>query len=61
MKDPNELSVLLFIGEGGTKPGDFQGPAGIYINQYDQIFVADQMNGRIQVLQYLGGDEAQKQ
>lgn len=56
-KGPDVLSVLLFIGEGGTKPGDFQGPAGIYINQYDQIFVADQMNGRIQVLQYLGGDE----
>jgi DNA-binding beta-propeller fold protein YncE len=61
VKDPNELSVLLFIGEGGTKPGDFQGPAGIYINQYDQIFVADQMNGRIQVFQFLGGDEEQKQ
>ena len=59
-KDPADLSVLLFIGEGGTKPGDFQGPAGIYINQYDQIFVADQMNNRIQVFQYLGGDEEQK-
>jgi len=60
VKNPEELSVLLFIGEGGTKPGYFQGPAGIFINQYDQVFVADQMNGRIQVLQYLGGDEEQK-
>lgn len=60
VKDPNALSVLLFIGEGGTRPGDFQGPAGIYINSYDQVFVADQMNSRIQVFQFLGGDEEQK-
>lgn len=59
-KDPEKLSVLLFIGEGGQQPGEFQGPGGVYINQLDQVFVADQLNGRIQVIQYLGGDEKKK-
>ncbi len=52
-KDPDKLSVLIFLGDGGREPGQFQCPAGIYINQYDQIFVADQVNGRVQVIQYL--------
>lgn len=53
--DPNQLSVLLFVGGLGQRPGDFQVPGGIYIDSEDHIFVADQMNGRIQVFQFLGG------
>jgi DNA-binding beta-propeller fold protein YncE len=53
VKDPEKLSVLIVIGEGGREQGQFQCPAGIYINQYDQVFVADQVNGRVQVIQYL--------
>lgn len=54
--DPQELSVLLFVGELGQRPGDFQVPGGIYINSQNQVFVADQLNGRVQVFQFLGGD-----
>lgn len=53
--DPNKLSVLLFVGGLGQRPGDFQVPGGIYIDKEDHIFVADQMNGRIQVFQFLDG------
>lgn len=56
-KDPDKLSVLIFFGEGGREPGQFQCPAGLYINQYDQVFVADQVNGRVQVIQYLAEDK----
>jgi sugar lactone lactonase YvrE len=56
-KPPNDFDVLLFIGGGGRGPGQLLGPGEIYINSYNQIFVADQLNGRIQVFQYLGGDE----
>ena len=51
--DPQALSALLFVGEEGQRPGSFRVPGPIYINSQDQIFVADQMNGRIQVFQYL--------
>ena len=53
--DPNQLSVLLFVGGLGQRPGDFQVPGGIYVDSEDHIFVADQLNGRIQVFQFLGG------
>ena len=60
-EDPDKLSVLMFVGESGRKPGDFRIPGGIYINSSDQIFVADQMNGRIQVFQFLSGENADEE
>lgn len=55
--DSDQLSVLLFVGEPGRRPGDFQLPGGIYIDSHNQIFVADQLNGRVQVFEFLGDDE----
>jgi hypothetical protein len=54
VKDPKALTVLMFLGGGGRGPGQFLDPGEIYINQEDQLFVADQLNRRIQVIQYLG-------
>lgn len=46
--------LLLVVGDGGPAPGKFQLPSGIFIDDDDRIIVADGMNGRLQVLQYLG-------
>lgn len=56
-EDPQELTALLFVGELGQRPGNFKVPGGIYINPQNQVFVADQLNGRIQVFQFLGGGD----
>jgi DNA-binding beta-propeller fold protein YncE len=37
----------------GSWPAAFQLPAGIAIDEIDRIYVADQLNSRIQVFQYL--------
>ncbi len=54
-EDPQALAPLLFIGQQGNRPGEFQVPGGIYIDAQNHVFVADQLNGRIQVFQFLGG------
>ena len=45
--------LLLFVGHGGADAGQFVLPAGIYVDERDQIYVADQGNSRVQVFQYL--------
>ncbi len=45
---------LLNVGSSGAGPGEFWLPAGIAINQKNQIFVADSYNRRVQVFQYVG-------
>lgn len=46
-------NVLLFIGQLWPRPGYFHLPAGIAIDENDRISVADQLNGRVPVFQYL--------
>lgn len=47
--------LLLFIGASGTTgPGEFSLPAGIAIDrQFNRIYVADQLNRRVQVFEIL--------
>ncbi len=37
------------FGGPGSGPGELQGPAGLFIEQDGQLFVADRYNGRIEV------------
>ena len=47
---------LLPIGGTGATIGEFYLPAGIWSDSQDRIYVADMFNGRIVVMQYLGGE-----
>ncbi|MEH6616299.1 MAG: 6-bladed beta-propeller [Porticoccus sp.] len=46
--------LLMTIGGAGQSAGKFFLPAGVWVDSKDRIFVADMLNGRIAVLQYLG-------
>ena len=46
---------LMNVGGTGKKAGEFYLPNGVWTDSHDQIYVADMYNGRITVLQYLGG------
>ena len=48
-----EGHLLLSVGSAGRNPGEFLLPAGLYIDERDWIYVADQGNSRVQVFQYL--------
>ena len=41
------------VGSGNIGRGGFQIPQGISIDKNDRIYVADSLNRRVQVLQYL--------
>ena len=51
---------LLPIGGTGTDIGQFYLPAGVWVDKNDRIYIADMFNGRIVILQYLGGKQAGK-
>ena len=42
------------FGRRGTGLGDFQLPAGLFIDQNDRVYVVDSFNRRVQVFQYHG-------
>jgi DNA-binding beta-propeller fold protein YncE len=46
---------LLPIGGTGADPGRFFLPAGLWMDRQERLYVADMFNGRVMVLQYLGG------
>ena len=46
---------LLPIGGTGSGVGEFFLPAGIWMDQQERLYVADMFNGRVMVLDYLGG------
>lgn len=50
-----EGSLLLPIGGSGSGVGEFYLPAGVWTDHRDRIYVADSFNGRVVILQYLGG------
>ncbi|MBA3914086.1 MAG: hypothetical protein H0X25_09600 [Acidobacteriales bacterium] len=47
--------ILMFVGSHGDKAGEFNLPAGIYIDRNNRVYVGDQLNHRVQVFQFLGG------
>lgn len=47
---------LIPIGGVGSGPGKFHLPAGVWVDARNRIFVADMLNGRVAVFQFLGGD-----
>jgi hypothetical protein len=49
-----EGQLLYYFGSHGTHAGEFQLPAGIFIDHDDRVFVVDSFNRRVQVFQYLG-------
>jgi len=53
----SEGNTLLAIGGSGSDVGEFYLPAGVWIDSLDQIYIADMFNGRIVVLQFLGGSQ----
>ncbi|MDH3476566.1 MAG: 6-bladed beta-propeller [Rhodospirillales bacterium] len=55
-----EGKLMLFVGRLGFRPGEFWLPAGAYIDGQDRLYVADQYNLRVQVFQFLGGDDEQE-
>jgi len=47
---------LIPIGGVGSGPGKFHLPAGVWVDAHNRVFVADMLNGRVAVFQFLGGD-----
>jgi len=45
--------LLYYFGSPGTHAGQFQLPAGLYIDHGDRVFVVDSFNRRVQVFQYV--------
>lgn len=48
---------LLPIGGVGSGAGSFHLPAGVWVDTRNRVFVADMLNGRVAVFQFLGGDD----
>lgn len=48
--------ILMFLGSFGNQPGAFNLPVGIYVDASDRVFVSDQLNHRVQIFQFLGGN-----
>ena len=47
---------LMGLGGLGKEIGQFYLPSGVWVDSRNRVFVADMFNGRIVVLQFLGGD-----
>ena len=47
-------TLLLVAGGSGAAPGRLFGPAGLWTGPRDRLFIADLMNRRVSVWQYLG-------
>ena len=50
-----EGQLLLPIGQQGNAPGEFWLPVGVFLNDNDEIYIADSYNRRVLVFRYLGG------
>jgi DNA-binding beta-propeller fold protein YncE len=46
--------LLYYFGGRGQGPGEFQLPAGLFIDHNDRVFVVDSFNRRVQVFHYFG-------
>ena len=45
--------LLLIFGKIGTDRGEFNIPAGLFIDKKNRLYVADSYNYRVQMFQYL--------
>jgi DNA-binding beta-propeller fold protein YncE len=52
--------LLYYFGKTGTNFGEFQLPAGLFIDHNDRIFVVDSYNHRVQVFHYFGSHNPAK-
>lgn len=52
-----EGQTLMALGGSGKEAGQFYLPSGVWVDAQKQIYIADVFNGRITVLQYLGGSQ----
>lgn len=48
--------LLLPIGGEGPAPGQFYLPAGVWVDSRNWVYIADMFNGRVVVLEFLGGE-----
>jgi len=46
---------LLGVGGSGKRVGEFYLPNGVWTDSHDRVFISDMYNGRVTVLQFLGG------
>jgi len=46
--------LLYYFGGRGQGLGEFQLPAGLFVDHHDRIFVVDSFNRRVQVFRYYG-------
>ena len=53
----NKGRTLLALGGTGKETGEFYLPSGVWSDSHDQIYIADMFNGRVTVLQFLGGSQ----
>jgi len=49
-----EGHLLYFFGGKGAGLGEFQLPAGLFVDHNDRVFVVDSYNRRVQVFRYYG-------
>jgi len=49
-----EGHLLYYFGGRGQALGQFQLPAGLFIDGHDRIYVVDSFNRRVQVFHYYG-------
>lgn len=52
-----EGQTLMALGGSGKEAGQFYLPSGVWVDAQNQIYIADVFNGRVTVLQYLGGSQ----
>lgn len=52
-----EGRTLMAMGGGGKEIGQFYLPSGVWVDAHNQVYIADMFNGRVTVLQYLGGSQ----
>ncbi|MCB1849740.1 MAG: 6-bladed beta-propeller [Gammaproteobacteria bacterium] len=49
-------NFLMPIGGSGRETGQFVLPAGTWVDQQGRVYVADMLNGRVSIFQFLGAD-----
>lgn len=50
-------ALLLGIGGNGNDPGKFNLPTGVWVDSRNRVFVADMLNRRVGIFQFLGSGE----
>lgn len=53
----NQGQTLLALGGSGKETGQFYLPAGVWVDSQNYVYIADMFNGRVTVLQFLGGPQ----